>query len=78
MANQCMPYRDPRLAREAARAWRLANPELVRRPRKAATLRKALRERRIPRWSSITHFSDEELRAIVNAALCTVPAAQGA
>ena len=66
-----MAYSDPQRARDAVRAWRKANPELVKQQRRAAILRKATRERRLPRLSSITRhgLSDEDIERIVVAVM---------
>ena len=54
------------------RAWRAANPELVRQQRKMAIIRRAMAQRRLPRLSSIEKhgLSDEELRRIVDSVMC--------
>lgn len=67
-----MPYSDPQRARDAVRVWRGANPELVKRQRRVAMLKKAVKEQRFPRLSSIARhgLSDEDLQCIVNAVMC--------
>ena len=66
-----MAYSDPQRARDTVRAWRHANPELVKRQRRAAMLKKAVSERRFPRLSSIARhgLSDEEVARIVGAVM---------
>ena len=67
-----MAYSDPQRGRDAVRAWRAANPELVRQQRKMAIIRRAMAQRRLPRLSSIEKhgLSDEELRRIVDSVMC--------
>ena len=67
-----MAYSDPQRGRDAVRAWRKANPELVKRQRKTAIIRRALKEQRLPRLSSITRhgLNTEDLRRIVDAVMC--------
>ena len=67
-----MAYSDPQRGRDAVRAWRKANPELVRQQRKTATIRRALKEQRLPSLCTISRhgLNDEDLRCIVDAVMC--------
>lgn len=67
-----MAYTDPQRGRDAVRAWRKANPELVRQQRKTATIRRALKEQRLPSLCTISRhgLNDEDLRCIVDAVMC--------
>ena len=66
-----MPYADAEKQREAVRAWREAHPERVREHRKRSMVKKAAKERRLPRLSSIEHHSltDEEVMQLVKRVL---------
>ena len=70
-----MAYSDPQRGRDAVRTWRKMNPELVRQQRARALIRRAVKEKRLPRLSSIARhkLGDEELRRIVDAAMCGGP-----
>ena len=67
-----MAYTDPQRGRDAVRAWRKANPELVRQQRKTAIIRRALKEQRLPSLCTISRhgLNDEDLRCIVDAVMC--------
>ena len=62
-----MPYADPEQQREAVRAWREAHPERVREYRKKSMMKRVVKERKVPRLSSIDHhaLSDHEVLALV-------------
>ena len=62
-----MPYADPARQREAVQMWREAHPEKVREYKRTSILKKALREHRMPRTSSIRHhaLTKDELMMIV-------------
>ena len=62
-----MPYADAEQQRAAVRSWREAHPEKVKAYRKASMLRRAAKERRLPRPSSIEHhaLTDDELVQLV-------------
>ena len=66
-----MPYADAEKQREAVRAWREAHPERVREHRKKSMVKKAAKERQLPRLSSIEHHSltDEEVMQLVKRVL---------
>ena len=66
-----MPYANATKQREATKAWREANPEKVKAYRKTSLLKKVLKERRIPRASSVKHheLTEEEIMSIVAAVL---------
>ena len=71
LSTSVMAYSDPQRGRDAVQAWRKANPELVKRQRRAAIVAKAVKERRFPRLSSITRhgLSDEDLERIASAVM---------
>ena len=64
-----MGYSDPQRRRDAVRAWRKANPELVQQQRRNALVRRAIRERRLPHMTSIAKhkLTDKEIQSIVDA-----------
>ena len=66
-----MPYADAERQREAVQLWREAHPEKVKAYKRASLLRKAMRERRLPRASSVEHhaLTEEELTRIVASVL---------
>lgn len=66
-----MPYADVERQREAVQRWREAHPEKVRAYRKTSMLRRAAKERRIPRPSSIElhALTDEEVVQLVKGVL---------
>ena len=70
-----MPYADVEQQREAVRSWREANPEKVRAYRKASMIRRAAKERRLPRPSSIEHHSltQKEVAQLVTSVLAVRP-----
>ena len=72
MITKNMPYSDPQRGRDAVRVWRLTNPEMVKQQRKMAIIKKAVKQQRLPRLSSIARhgLSADELRCIVDAVMC--------
>ena len=66
-----MAYSDPQRARDFARNWRKANPELVKQQKRNALVRRAIKERRLPRLASIQKHgvSDEDVQRIVDAVM---------
>ena len=72
-----MAYSDPQRARDQVRAWRKANPErhaeIVKRQNRNALIRRAIKERRLPRLDSIAKhgLSDEDVQSIVKAVMAS-------
>ena len=66
-----MAYSDPQRARDFARNWRKANPELVKQQKRNALVRRAIKERRLPRLASIQKHgvSDEDVQRLVDAVM---------
>ena len=66
-----MPYADAERQREAVKSWHEAHPEKVKAYKRTSLLRKSVRERRLPRASSVEHhaFTEEELMRIVASVL---------
>ena len=72
-----MAYSDPQRGRDQVRAWRKANPqrhaEIVKQQNRNALIRRAIKERRLPRLDSIAKhgLSDEDVQIIVDAVMAS-------